>query len=135
MVLTLNDINVRFPETMDGDLYSDLYKSVHGFRPRGMTFETMEDFESSWKYLQEEGERVWAEEKEAQAKNVTKFEMRVLDTMNLLKTDRKHAIEVIAEAEECYDEYEGKKYYDFDALEFELNLPYGHLIKEFGMRG
>ena len=133
MVLTLGDINERFPETMDGDLYSDFYKSVHGFRPRGVTFDSMEDFESAWNRIREEGERVWADEKAAQTKNVTKFEMRVLDTMNLLSTDRKHAIEVIADAEGCCDEYEDKKYYDYDRLEYELNLPYGYLIKGFGM--
>lgn len=50
-MLTLADIDKMFPETHDGSVFSDLYKDRVGFRPRGITFESLEDFDRAMKEL------------------------------------------------------------------------------------
>lgn len=50
-MLTLGDINQKFPRTMDGDLFSDMHKEVFGYRPRHAKFASLEHFEQEWNEL------------------------------------------------------------------------------------
>lgn len=49
-MLTLSDINY-ITKSKDGDIYSDIFKNVYGSRPRGQLFESVEAFDSDFRYL------------------------------------------------------------------------------------
>ena len=53
-MLTLADID-RLTNSHDGSIYSDLYKDVYGFRPRGQMaqFVSLHDFDRVYKTLSE----------------------------------------------------------------------------------
>lgn len=49
-MLTLRDINAA-TNSKDGDIFSDLHKDVHGFRPRDVTFSSIEEFDAEYERL------------------------------------------------------------------------------------
>ncbi len=118
-MLTCNEIDA-LTDSHDGSIYSDLYKDVYGFRPRGVTFESVEKFQRSWDYLVEQLEANQAAERVAQAENVKAFEARIVETISLGAGDRETAIRWILDAEETDDR---------EHLEWKLNIPYGYLSK------
>jgi hypothetical protein len=100
--------------------YSDMYKDLHGFRPR---FDT-----SSWseEHFQKEFVEMSAaitvqmdEERTVQEANERAFEVRVAETIALGARDRETALKWIHEAEGSNG--------DNDYLCFLLNLRYGYL--------
>lgn len=109
-------------EDMQG-AYSDLYKDVYGFRPRGCVFwDNYEALGAEIEYLYGQLERVIAEEKEREEQCVKAFEQRVLDTIALGAGTRETAIRWIAE---------GVGYADPDFICYEFGLPYGYLGREY----
>ena len=109
-------------EEMQG-AYSDLYKDVHGFRPRG--FHGWDDYnalgaEIEWLYGQLE--QVMEQEKQDQARAVERFEARVADTIAMGAGTREVAIRWIAQAMVNPDP---------EFLCFDLGIPYGYLGKEW----
>jgi len=56
--MTLRDIDNMFPLTHDGSVYADLYKDVYGFRPRGVEFASIQDFDDDYAYLVKKLEEV-----------------------------------------------------------------------------
>ena len=49
-MLTLSDINT-LTNSHDGDIFSDCYKDVHGFRPRNILFNSIEHFDECYTNL------------------------------------------------------------------------------------
>jgi hypothetical protein len=128
-MLTLADINT-LTNSKDGDIFSDLFKDVCGFRPRGelAQFESIEAFEAEYERLVKELVRQNEEEELQQGRNFTKFVARVEETMQLVQgTDRERAIEIIADAEGVSkDEFE---FYGLEILEYRFDLKYGSIAK------
>ena len=126
-MLTLSDINAA-TNSRDGDIYSDLHKDVYGFRPRGVTFASTEEFDADFERLvemlneQNELEQAWNE------RNFVEFVARVEETLQIVQgTTRERAIEIIAEAEGIRAaEFE---FYGLEILEHELNLKYGSIAR------
>lgn len=109
------------------DAYYELYKDVHGFRPRDFKEMTNQELKDAVEWLCKENDRQMEEDRQRQAKNVETFEQQVKDTMELVSgIDRKRAIEIIAEAE---GELEDFQWYGYERLEWSFNLPYGYLKK------
>lgn len=110
-MLTLADIDAMFPETHDGSVYSDLHKEAYGYRPRGVTFESVEHFEACWKSVcaaqQEELESMKAN----QQKNLGDFLVRYENDKNFQQ-----------KVSEMLEDY-----LDISMVEFEYDLPYGSL--------
>lgn len=129
MIITLADLDAMFPETKDGSLYSDLYKSVYGSRPRTITFASMQEFDEDFAYLSKKLDRKIAKDIVEQYNNFESFVERVRDTMQLVAgTNHKRAIDIIAGAEGCTAEE--LRFYGYEILEHELGLKYGS-IKQF----
>jgi hypothetical protein len=126
-MLTLSDINT-VTNSRDGDIYSDLHKDVYGSRPRGTTFESLEEFNEDFDFLAKCLEGQLAKERVQKARNFDAFVKRVEETMKIVAgTTRERAIEIIAEAEGIRkDEFD---FYGLEILENELNLKYGSIIK------
>lgn len=124
-MLTLSDINT-LTNSKDGDLFSDLFKDVCGFRPRGTLaqFESLDAFDAEYKRLAQELSRQLDEDRVRQAANVDKFFERVSETMQLCSCDQVRAIEIIADAEGEAEEF---KWYGYERLEWHFNLPYGSI--------
>jgi len=123
-MLTLSDINTA-TNSRDGDIYSDLYKDVHGFRPRYARFESTEEFDADFERLVKQLAVQETEEAEINARNFTKFIARIDETMQLVQgTDRVRAIEIIADAD---GELEDMKFYGYERLEWAYNLKYGSI--------
>lgn len=103
--------------------YSDLYKDVYGFRPRGGNI--WNDYEALGKEIESlyvELERVIEREKAEQAIAVTTFEQRVSEITTLGAGTRERAIRWIAQ---------GAGWADPDFICHEFGLPYGYLGKEY----
>ena len=108
-------------EEMQG-AYSDLYKDVHGFRPRG--FHGWNDYDAlgaeiEWLYGQLE--EVIVREKEEQARAVERFEARVAETIAIGAGTREVAIRWIAQGAENPDP---------ESLCYVLGIPLDYLGKK-----
>ena len=122
-MMTLSDINVA-TNSNDGDIFSDLYKDVHGFRPRYIRFNSIEHFDECYTNLCAELSMQIDEDKIRQSANLEKFAERVRETMELCNCDQRRAVEIIADAEGELDEY---KWYGPERLEWHFDLKYGSI--------
>jgi hypothetical protein len=122
-MLTLSDINTA-TNSRDGDIFSDLHKDVYGFRPRYVTFESVEAFDRRYTELCAELSMQIDEDAVRQAANLNAFFERVLQTMELCNCDRYRAIEIIAEAE---DELDAFRDYGYERLEWVFDLKFGSI--------
>ena len=122
-MLTLSDINT-VTKSRDGDIFSDLHKDVYGFRPRYVTFDSVEDFDSRYTELCAELSMQIDEDAIRHSANLGKFFERVLQTMELCNCDRYRAIEIIAEAE---DELDAFRDYGYERLEWVFDLKFGSI--------
>lgn len=127
-MLTLSDINT-VTNSKDGDIFSDLFKDVCGFRPRGTLaqFDSLEAFDAEYKRLVQELSRQIDEDQIRQKSNFEAFEERVRQTVELCNCTPTRAVEIIADAE---GELENFKWYGNERLEWLFDLKYGS-IKEF----
>jgi len=125
VMLTLSDINTA-TNSRDGDIFSDLHKDVYGFRPRYVTFESLEEFDARYTSLCAELSMQLDEDRTRQAINLSKFGERVLKTMELCNCDKYRAIEIIADAEGELDAFRD---YGYERLEWVFDLKFGS-IKE-----
>ena len=103
-------------------IYSDMYKDVHGFRPRNCDPELMnseEKLQKALDELQEDLKKVLAWEAEDEKNCIERFEKLVTKTMNEGAKDRETAIRWLMEAEEL----DG----DPDYFCFHQGLPYGYV--------
>jgi len=115
----------------DNDLYSDLYKDVHGFRPRGAAYHAwvgMSDAQKQahWDDLVAQLESLEEEAKRKQEAAIIRFEERITNTLAIGARDRKAALQWIYDAEcgSCMGDTP-----DWDYLCYLMNLPYGYLDK------
>lgn len=112
--------------TFDFDTFSDLYKDVNGFRPRGHEFydadTTDERRQEIWDFycqqLDEELERQKAEQAEA----VVHFEAKLEELIALGAGDRENALRWLRDAQSESDRRYGNEY-----LEYFYNLPFGYI--------
>lgn len=127
-MLTLSDIN-RLTNSHDGDIYSDLYKDLNGFRPRNVGFESVADFDRCMRQLGEMLDEQIKHEKLEQEARWGDFLCRI-DTIKQLVSNCTtcRAVEIIAEAEGI--DKEELSFYGWEGLEFNLQLKFGS-IKPF----
>lgn len=127
-MLNLSDIN-SLTNSYDGSIYSDLYKSVYGSRPRGTTFESVEEFYEDYDFLAKCLDRMLDEEKAEKAIRWTQFLARIEEIKQLVvNCDTAHAVEIIADAEGI--DAEELSFYGWESLEWKLGLQFGS-IKPF----
>lgn len=127
-MLTLSDIN-RLTNSHDGDIYSDLYKDVYGCRPRGATFESIEEFDKDYDFLAKCLDRMLEEEKAEKAIRWNGFLARINEIKQLVSNaDTVRAVEIIADAEGI--DKEEMSFYGWESLEWKLGLQFGS-IKPF----
>lgn len=127
-MLTLSDIDNMFPETRDGSVYSDLFKDVNGFRPRGelAQFANLTDFRNSWDALVIELENQMEQDRKAKLAAVA----RLNKDIELLRTYFPHATQLdmmryLADANDCYSDNQGFSYYDWEFLDYKMGVKYG----------
>jgi hypothetical protein len=124
-MLTLSDVNAQ-TNSFDGSMYSDMYKDVYGFRPRGTQFESLEQFDAEMASLSLELDRVLAEERKQKADALDVFLQRIEDTQDLIiGCSTLRAIEIIAEAEGCSKE--DLNFYGWEIVEYNLGINYGSI--------
>jgi hypothetical protein len=83
-------------------IYSDMYKDVHGFRPRGCDpelWESEEKLRKALDELQEDLKKILAWEAEDEKNCIERFEKLIVKTMNEGAKDRETAIIWLMEAE------------------------------------
>lgn len=126
--MNLADINAA-TNSKDGDIYSDLYKDVYGFRPRYATFESLAAFDADYEYLVNKLSEQLAEENIEKAARFAEFLDRI-DTIQqvVVGCDRARAVNLLADAEGI--EADELKFYGFEVLEYRLGLRYGS-VKEY----
>ncbi len=122
-MLTLADINAA-TNSKDGDIFSDLHKDVYGFRPRYVTFESVEAFDLRYTELCAELSMQIDEDRVRQSANLDKFFARVMETMELCNCDQVRAIEIIADAEGELDAFRD---YGYERLEWCFDLKFGSI--------
>ena len=127
-MLTLSDIN-RLTNSHDGDIYSDLYKDVYGFRPRGATFIDLDAFYNDYDHLSITLDNQIAQEKIEKEARWGDFLCRIETIKQLVSNaDTRRAVEIIAEGEGITKDELG--FYGWEVLEFNLGINYGS-IKTF----
>lgn len=111
--------------SFDNDCYSDLYKDVYGFRPRGAyeAWATMSDDEkqAEWDRLCERLCEVMAAQKEEERHAIVEFEKRVANVIAAGAGDRETALRWIMDASDS----DG----DWDYLCYHCDLPYGYFAQ------
>jgi hypothetical protein len=122
-MLTLSDINAT-TNSKDGDIFSDLHKDVYGFRPRGVTFDTIEAFDAEFERLVVRLNEQEDEDTIRQSANMDKFAQRVMETMELCNCDQRRAVAIIADAEGELEDYE---FYGPERLEWKFDLKFGSI--------
>lgn len=122
-MLTLSDINTA-TNSRDGDIFSDLHKDVYGFRPRGVTFDSLEAFDAEFERLVVRLNEQEDEDTIRQSANMDRFAKRVMETMELCNCDQRRAVEIIADAEGELEDYE---FYGPERLEYSFDLKYGSI--------
>jgi len=122
-MLTLSDINAT-TNSKDGDIFSDLHKDVYGFRPRGVTFDTIEAFDAEFERLVVRLNEQEDEDTIRQSANMDKFAQRVMETMELCNCDQRRAVAIIADAEDELEDYE---FYGPERLEWKFDLKFGSI--------
>lgn len=120
-MLTLSQIN-EVTNSKDGDIFSDLYKDVYGFRPRNMTFESIEAFDAYYTELCADLSMQIDEDRIRQQANLEAFKIRVAETMLLCNCDKVRAVEIIADAE---GELENLEFYSYERLEWYFDIKFG----------
>ena len=107
------------------DTYSDLYKDVYGFRPRGAyvawTHMSDEEKQKEWDFLCSRLDAIIDERKEEEALAIVEFEKLVGKTMTAGAPDRETALRWIMDASDCGG--------DWEYLCFHCHLPYGYFKK------
>lgn len=126
-MLTLNDIDTA-TNSHDGAVYSDLFKDVHGFRPRDVQFESIEAFDREFALLVQQLNEQQAEEEVNRLRNINAFYNRVLETVELCSCTPARALSVIADAEGELEEF---VHYGNERLEWLFDLGYGSIDKLF----
>jgi len=117
-----------FPKTHDGSVFSDLHKDVYGFRPRGITFESMDEFEAEFERLVARLGEKQDEDEIRQAANWKRFNDQIESVQALVANcSVYHAVEIIADADGELDEF---KFYGAERLEYTYDLRYG-ILKAF----
>lgn len=108
--------------TFDTDAFSDFYKDVNGFRPRGHEFyapETSDERRQEiWDQLLADHDAEMVRYYAAQEEGKSRFEADVKKMIAFGAADRETAIRWMADA------VDGGK----DYLEYSYNLPYGYLL-------
>ena len=122
-MLTLSDINTA-TNSKDGSVFSDLHKDVYGFRPRGIEFVTIDEFDAEFERLVVRLNEQQDEDAVRQSANLERFFDRVLETMELCNCERDRAIEIIADAEGELDFF---KHYGYERLEWVFDLKFGSI--------
>lgn len=92
-------MNLKIFTPEDWQLYSDLYKDAHGFRPRYFPFNTMEEFHTAIKSLDDEISRQIEEQEAREKADLAKFEAKISEVMTTCKCSWKRAFEILMEAE------------------------------------
>ena len=123
-MLTLGDINA-LTNSHDGDIFSDLHKDVYGFRPRQITFESVEDFDAEFTRLSKKLDEQMEEEKKQREKNRISFEIRINEIMFVTNNmNREDALRILAQAEDIEEDI---KFYGWERMEYEFDLGYGYI--------
>lgn len=105
------------------DCYYDYYKSVHGIKPRWLSFDDMtrEEIDAEFKALDAEAEIFAREEKLREQEAIERFEKHVTNTICMGAGDRETALRWIMDASEAQGDWEYFCYLNF--------LPYGYFKK------
>lgn len=118
--------------TYDDDLYSDLHKEAHGFRPREFSYRAWNamspaEKQEEWDWLLTCVKTAAETAAKAEANSVKDFRVRVEMLMSAGATDRATAIRWLAESMDCLNE-DGT--IDGGYFCFKMGLPYS-MEKEF----
>jgi len=123
-MLNLSDINA-LTNSHDGDIYSDLFKDLNGFRPRGITFLSLEAFEKDFEFLVKMLDLQNREEAIRHENNFKVFVGRIEKIQELVPgTSVEHAIEILEDAE---DELDDLNFYGYERLEWCFDLKFGSI--------
>jgi urocanate hydratase len=104
-VLTLVAIDAMFPDQHVGSVFSDLHKDVYGYRPRGITFTDMAEFDAEYARLQVQLEKNMAEEEAQDKIALAAWEEEILKTIDMGANTRDVAIRWLMD--KTADEFEG----------------------------
>lgn len=105
------------------DCYYDVYKSVHGIKPRWMSFDGMsrEEIQAEFTALDAEAQAHFAEEELREKEAIERFEKLVADTIVAGARDRETALRWIMDSSNANG--------DWEYLCYDHGLPYGYFKK------
>lgn len=115
--------------TFSYDLFSDVYKDAHGFRPRNHRFYDADTTDAErqriWDYTLAEVERAIEEDRRLERLAIERFEKRIADLISIGAGDRETAVRWIRDT---YTDGDYEERVSF--IEFDLGLPYGYIAND-----
>lgn len=105
------------------------HKYAFGTKGRHYNFDkmTIEELKAEAEYISEAVSRAIETEKQAQEVTVDMFKFRIQEIKDMMiGYDNEQALRILIAAE---DMVEDVKFYGYESLEYEMNLPYGYIEK------
>lgn len=129
-MLTLSDINAA-TNSRDGSVFSDLFKDVYGYRPRGnlAQFNSIEEFDAEFDRLSVKLSKQLDEERVQELHNFSKFVATIEEILTSKASSDMSYEDAVLHLVVQLNRVEDVCFYGYEVIEHQLNIPYGSIDK------
>ena len=129
-MLTLSDIDTA-TNSRDGSVFSDLFKDVYGYRPRGnlAQFNSIEEFDAEFDRLSVKLSKQLDEERVQELHNFSKFVATIEEILTSKASSDMSYEDAVLHLVVQLNRVEDVCFYGYEVIEHQLNIPYGSIDK------
>ena len=129
-MLTLSDINAA-TNSRDGSVFSDLFKDVYGYRPRGSIaqFNSIEEFDAEFDRLSVKLSEQLDEKRVRELHNFSKFVATIEEILTSKASSDMSYEDGVLHLVVQLNLVEDVCFYGYEVIEHQLNIPYGSIDK------
>ena len=129
-MLTLSDINAA-TNSRDGSVFSDLFKDVYGYRPRGnlAQFNSIKEFDAEFDRLSVKLSEQLDEKRVRELHNFSKFVATIEEILTSKASSDMSYEDAVLHLVVQLNLVEDVCLYGYEVIEHQLNIPYGSIDK------
>lgn len=129
-MLTLSDINTA-TNSRDGSVFSDLFKDVYGYRPRGnlAQFNSIKEFDAEFDRLSVKLSEQLDEKRVQELHNFSKFVATIEEILTSKASSDMSYEDAVLHLVVQLNRVEDVCFYGYEVIEHQLNIPYGSIDK------
>ena len=130
-MLTLSDIDTA-TNSRDGSVFSDLFKDVYGYRPRGnlAQFNSIKEFDAEFDRLSVKLSEQLDEKRVQELHNFSKFVATIEEILtSKASSDIMSYEDAVLHLVVQLNRVEDVCFYGYEVIEHQLNIPYGSIDK------